>query len=321
MSRSTDLNDAKRAKKDEFYTRREEIEAELINYKEQFKGKSVYCNCDNPEYSEFWKFFKDVFYDWELKSLTATYYNKNGNSYVHRLEPNNAHCVSPLNGNGDFSSPECIELLKEADIVVTNPPFSQWRKYFAQLIEYKKDFIIIGNVNAITYKEFFPLLMENKVWMGASIHSGDRAFYVPDDYPLEADGCGIDEETGRKFIKVKGVRWFTTLDNKQHHEPLDLRGNYYDPEKYPHYDNYYAIEVSKTKNIPCDYDGVMGVPITFIDKYCPEQFEIVGVDVDLAGPVVVNGKEKPHPQRMYVNGKCLYARILIRNKHPEQPNK
>lgn len=187
---------------------------------------------------------------------------------------NKKNTMTLLDGDGDFRSSECVELLKEADIVVTNPPFSLFRDYVAQLIEYKKRFIIIGNVNAITYKEFFPLLKNNQVWIGASIHSGDRKFNVPDDYPLNAAGCGIDSD-GKKFIRVKGIRWFTNIDYKERHENLILYKNY-TPEGYPHFDNYDAINVDKTTDIPCDYDGIMGVPITFMDKYSPEQFEIVG---------------------------------------------
>ena len=175
-------------------------------------------------------------------------------------------------------------MLDEADIVVTNPPFSLFREYLATLMEHEKKFLIIGNINAVTYKEVFPLLMNNRIWIGASIHSGDRAFYVPDDYPLEAAGCGIDEQTGRKYIRVKGVRWFTNLDLKQRHEELILVKRY-DPEVYPRYVNFDAIEISKTTDIPYDYDGLMGVPITFLDKYSPEQFEIIGFSLDLAKPM------------------------------------
>lgn len=181
--------------------------------------------------------------------------------------------VKPLHGDGDFRSAECIELLKQADIVVTNPPFSLFREYVAQLIAYNKKFLIIGNQNAITYKEIFPLIKGNKLWLGCSIHSGDREFGVPDDYPLMAANSRIDEN-GKKYIRVKGVRWFTNLDYKERHEELILYKRY-NPEEYPKYDNYDAINVDKTADIPCDYDGVMGVPITFLDKYNPEQFEIV----------------------------------------------
>lgn len=213
--------------------------------------------------------------------------------------------------NGDFRSPECVELLKEATIVVTNPPFSLFREYVAQLIEYDKKFAIIGNMNATTYKEIFPLIRDNKVWYGVSITSGDRMFYVPDDYPLNASACGVDED-GRRFIRVKGVRWFTNLDNQKRHEPLDLIETY-NPTKYPKFDNYDAINVDKTLNIPVDYDGLMGVPITFMDKYCPEQFELI----DGIGRYSVMHNEETKKAGKYlsmVNGKAKYFRIIIRRK-------
>ena len=187
--------------------------------------------------------------------------------------------LTELEGDGDYRSEECLDLLREADIVVTNPPFSKFREYVGTLMDYEKKFIIIGNVNAITTKEVFNYMKDNRLWFGASIHSGDRAFYVPDDYPLNASGCGIDEN-GRKFIRVKGVRWYTNLDIKQRHEEM-IFVKRYSAEEYPKYDNYDAIEVGKTSDIPCDYAGIMGVPITFMDKYCPEQFDIIGRRGDL----------------------------------------
>lgn len=227
--------------------------------------------------------------------------DRNGN---HRIDPEEIG-INLLQGDGDFRSPECIELLKQADIVVTNPPFSLFREYLAQLIKYDKKFLIIGNMNAITYKETFPLLMNNKMWLGCSIHSGDRKFGVPDSYPLEAANCGIDEN-GQRFIRVKGVRWFTNLDYKERHEPMVLYKRF-SPEEYPHYDNYDAINVNAYSKIPMDYDGVMGVPITFMDHYCPDQFEILGLDRYV--------KDNPHyGHRFTLNGKETYARILIRKK-------
>ena len=215
--------------------------------------------------------------------------------------------IRQLKGDGDFRSAECIEILKEADIVVTNPPFSLFREYVAQLVKFDKKFLIIGNVNAITYKEVFPLFMRNEMWLGASIHSGDRKFGVPKDYPLNATGCGVDEN-GQRFIRVKGVRWFTNLDYPQRHETLPLYKKY-TPEEFPKYDNYDAINVNKTSDIPYDYDGVMGVPITFMDKYCPEQFEILGITNhgDMAGIPFANGNCFAE-----VNGKRMYVRIFIR---------
>lgn len=288
MAGNKNLTDAKKAKNDEFYTQRADIEAELSHYEKHFRNKIVYCNCDDPEESEFWKFFVRVFQPWGLKKLIATHYDPNEHNFSYKLEAmsdkNKKFTMyeepikTPLPCNGDFRSKACIKLLKEADIVVTNPPFSLFREYIAQLMKYEKKFVIIGNVNAVIYKEFFPLIKDNKVWIGPSIHSGDREFRVPSNYPLHAVGWRIDEN-GNKYIRVKGVRWFTNLDIKKRHVPIDLRGNYYKDheDEYPKYDNYDAINVDKVADIPIDYDGVMGVPITFIDKYCPEQFEILGM--------------------------------------------
>ncbi len=212
--------------------------------------------------------------------------------------------IGHLQGDGDFRSDECIEMLKQADIVVTNPPFSLFREYVAQLIQYDKKFIIIGSMNSSTYKEIFKLIKDNKLWLGVSIHSGDREFGVPDDYPLQAAGYRIDEH-GKKYIRVKGVRWFTNLDIKKRHEDLILYKKYKGNESdYPKYDNYDAINVDKTKEIPMDYAGAMGVPITFLDKYNPDQFEILGNEYDL-------NIEKG---RGYINGKRMYSRIFIKNK-------
>ncbi len=230
----------------------------------------------------------------------------------------NANTLALLNGErgkysaGDFRSKECVELLRQADIVVTNPPFSLFREYVKLLVDNDKKFLVIGNQNAVTYKEIFKLFMNNKIWLGVSIHSGDRKFNVPDDYPLTAATCGVDED-GRKFIRVKGVRWFTNLEHDQRHKPYDLTGSYErHREHYPRYDNYDAIEVSKTGDIPEDYFGVMGVPITFLDKYCPDQFEILGNSEMFAEPVTINGKLGTG--RFYINGKRMYDRILIRRR-------
>ena len=193
--------------------------------------------------------------------------------------------VKKLKGDGDFRSDECIEYLKQADIVVTNPPFSLFREYVALLMKYEKKFLIIGNVNAITYKEIFPLIQNDRLWLGVSIHSGDRKFYVPDNYPLRAAGCGVDDN-GRKYIRVKGVRWFTNLDHGKRHEKLILYRKYYgNEEDYPHYANYDAINVDKVADIPCDYFEEMGVPITYLDKHNPEQFEIIGASRWLGRPM------------------------------------
>ena len=195
-------------------------------------------------------------------------------SDVEELIKSDKNTLSLLKGDGDFRSDECIKLLKESDIVVTNPPFSLFNEYIAQLFQYKKDFLIIGNVNAINNRDIFPLVMDNKMWMGMSIHSGDREFRVPDSYPLNASNCRIDAN-GNKYIRVKGVRWFTNLDTKERHEKMILYKKY-NPEEYPRYFNYDGIDVNKTSDIPGDYKGYMGVPITFLDKYNPEQFKIIG---------------------------------------------
>lgn len=313
MAGNKTLTKAKEAKKDEFYTRYEDIQAEINHYEPHFKGKTVFCNCDDPFESNFCKFFLKNFNYLGLKRLICTSFatspvagsqlsifdednepviSKHGyvmdisevpmangrgvsDDDIYALLRSQKRGVKRLKENGDFRSAECIKYLKQADIVVTNPPFSLFREYVAQLIEYKKDFLIIGNVNAVTYKEIFPLIKDNILWMGASIHSGDRQFYVPDTYPLNAAGCGIDD-CGRKFIRVKGVRWFTNLDYARRHEELVLYKRYYGNEdEYPRYDNYDAINVDKTSDIPCDYFENMGVPITYLDKYNSDQFEIV----------------------------------------------
>ena len=269
------------------------------------------------------------------KAIVTKVYDKTGDGGVDMLDvaelfKTGENELAELKGDGDFRSEECLELLYEADIVVTNPPFSLFREYVSTLIDNNKQFIIIGNVNAIAYKEIFPLLKDDKMWIGASIHSGDRAFYVPDDYPMKASGCGIDED-GRRFIRVKGVRWYTNLDMKLRHDELILVKKY-NPEEYPKYENFDAIEVSKTADIPCDYPGVMGVPITFMDKYCPDQFKIIGLGItDLGKSIGVGDYDRKYKTPAsrdgtlyYVKdgkGVVPYARVLIQNKHPEEANK
>ena len=226
-------------------------------------------------------------------------------SDIELLLKSDKNVLTALDGDGDFRSEESIAFLKEADIVVTNPPFSLFREYVAQLIEYNKKFLIIGNINAVTYKEIFPLIKANKMWLGRSIHSGDREFRVPDDYPLNASGTRIDEE-GKKYIRVKGVRWYTNLDYEARHDNLILY-KHYTPEEYPKYDNYDAINVDKTNEIPNDYDGVMGVPITFLDKYNPDQFEIVAFRKGEDGKDLVFTQERERVQP--------YFRILVRRRY------
>jgi len=344
---SSALNTAKSAKNDEFYTQLTDIEKELRHYKEQFRGKVIFCNCDDPYESNFFKHFAMDFNALGLKKLIATCYagspiantqlslfdhetvedkttraphkieivkvddyNKDGAvdlADVELLLRNKKNVLTRLKGDGDFRSQECIELMKQADIVVTNPPFSLFREYVAQLMEYEKKFLIIGNVNAIIYKEIFPFVKDNKIWLGESIHNGDRKFGVPDYYPLDAAGCGVDEN-GYRFIRVKGVRWFTNIQTRtsKRLEELTLYKRY-SPKEFPKYDNYDAIEVAKVVEIPMDYDGVMGVPVTFLDKYNPEQFEIIGsnrgVDQDLNG---VYGRGS------FLNGKETFKRLFIR---------
>ena len=318
MAKNTNLTDAKKAKNDEFYTQIEDIEKELKNYKDFFRGKKVLCNCNdgklNGTWSAFAQYFSMNFEHLGLEKLTCVSYNENahGVKYVYCGDKNGNHIaddteweLSELKGHGDFSDEEGCQLMQECDVVVTNPPFSLFRDFVAQLMEYNKKFLIIGNMNAITYKEIFPLIKDNKLWLGASIKSGDRKFYVPDNYPLNASGCGIDEK-GKRFIRVKGVRWFTNIEDAKRNLSLDLYKKY-NPKDYPKYDNYNAINVNKTSDIPMDYDGVMGVPISFLDKYCPTQFEIVGLDRYVEGNTMPN-------KRMHINGKEIYARILIRRK-------
>lgn len=279
------------------------------------------------------------------KAVVTQVYDKMGDGGVDMLDVaelfrTGENELVELEGDGDFRSPECLALLDESDIVVTNPPFSLFRDYVAVLMEHRKHFIIIGNMNAITYKEIFPLIKENKLWLGASIHSGDRKFYVPDDYPLNASGCGIDED-GRRYIRVKGVRWYTNLDLKQRHEETILVKRY-SSELYPTYDNYEAIDVSKVSDIPCDYAGIMGVPITFMDKYNPDQFDIIGcadytgkygsddIGVGRIGEKWIETYRKNGGRGHYTanmtslvyydsdgNARNTFKRILVRNKHPE----
>lgn len=354
VASNKELNKANKAKKDEFYTMLADIEVELKHYRKHFKGKTVLCNCDDPFESNFFKYFAMNFNYLGLKKLIATCYrgspvlgeefeqlsifeldgeapkrhpykieiteviDANGDgavdlSDVAYLLRSKKNALTLLAGDGDFRSAECVEILKEADIVVTNPPFSLFREFVAQLVEYGKQFLIIGNVNAITYKEIFPLIKDNKLWMGYSIHSGDREFRVPDDYPLEAAGCRVDSE-GRKYIRVKGVRWYTNMDYIERHTDLDLWRSYSN-ESYPTYDNYRAIEIGATADIPEDYDGIMGVPITFLDKYNPDQFEIIGC-TESEGKGFSCGLwiEESKVAQPLISGERKYKRIFIRRR-------
>ena len=347
------LNHAFIVKKDEFYTQYEDVAREMMKYPGQLRGKTVLCNCDDPFESAFFRYFVLHFDELGLAGLTSTCYagssmagreypldggtgaykavvtevpgesltRPDGSLDLESLFAMSGNSLTHLDGDGDFRSEECEALLEEADIVATNPPFSLFREYMNQLERYKKDFIILGNMNAVTYREVFPLFRDNKVWYGESIRSGDRKFYVPDSYPLNAAGCGVDER-GRRFIRVKGVRWLTNLHSGKRHEPIDLTCSY-TPDEYPRYENYDAIEVGRTQNIPADYDGIMGVPITFLDRYCPDQFEIIMLangnartNVDSKTLAAVGYRQHPSDKGGVgiINGKRVYARILIRRK-------
>ena len=310
------LSNAKRAKNDEFYTQLSDIENELKHYKSHFAGKVVYCNCDDARKSNFFRFFQKKFNDYGLKKLVTTSYNEDGHGSVlvyegdtnsnGKLDDNEVK-VSELKGNGDFRSKECIELLKEADIVVTNPPFSLFREYIATLVQYNKKFLVIGNQNAITYKEIFPLIKENKLWTGNNMV---KTFRVP---KVTNKNCEV-LPNGEIIAKFGSICWFTNLDIKKRHEEIILYKKY-NEEEFPKYDNYDAIEVSKVCEIPKDYNGVMGVPITFLYRYNPSQFEIVDprgfTDIErLKSKNTMLIKDKDSA----INGKPTYARIAIRKK-------
>lgn len=315
MAGNTGLNRAARAKKDEFYTQLSDIENELRHYKEHFRGKTVLCNCDDPRISNFFHYFAYNFEHLGLKRLITVCYknqepdwfsmntceqaiwldyrgDKNGNCVP---DPNEIG-IQLLRGDGDFRSAECIELLKQADIVVTNPPFSLFREYVAQLMEYNKKFLIIGHQNAIHYKEIFPYIQNNQLWLGYGF-KGNAGHFIS---KYEDTATAGDHRAG--MIRVSGVTWFTNLEIQKRHEDIILF-KHYTPEEYPEYDNYSAINVNKTSEIPLDYDGIMGVPITFLDKYNPSQFEILGTSTA--------NMPKGAP---YVNGKRIYERILIQRK-------
>lgn len=343
MAGNNSLNAAMKAKQDEFYTQLDDIAKELKYYKQHFQGKVVLCNCDDPYESNFFKYFALNFNQLGLKKLIATCYNGspiagdelpllfeieetepkkiaykveinevkdyNGDGAINLADvqwliQNDKNVLSLLNGNGDFRSQECIELLKEADIVVTNPPFSLLREFILLLVEYNKQFLIIGHQNAIHYKDIFTLIKEDKIWLGYKF--GDMSFKVPDYFEPRATRYWVDSN-GQKWRSLGNVCWFTNLDIQKRQEELILYRKYV-PEEYPQYDNFDAINVDKTSEIPADFEGIMGVPVTFIDKYNPSQFEIINTST-IAMP-----KGAP-----YINGKRIYERILIRNKKPQKP--
>lgn len=321
------LHSAKSAANDEFYTQLKDIELEMYHYRNYFKGKHVFLNCDDPEYSNFYRYFNLNFEFLGLKQLTATHYDENKPTYRIDIYPDTKEKVqvyengltntgnkiellkgeiTPLKENGDFRSNEAIDILKESDVVVTNPPFSLFREYIAQLFEYNKDFIVIGNMNAITYKEIFPLIKNNELWLGVTRSgTGSMWFIVPNDAPYKK---GQKIENGIKYQTIGNSAWFTNVEHEKRHEKLILTETYEgNEENYPKYDNYNGIEVGKVKNIPLDYEGAMGVPITFLGKYNPDQFELIKF------------RKGDDEKDLTVNGEAPYFRILIKNKLPEKP--
>jgi Adenine-specific methyltransferase EcoRI len=334
-SLNTTLSKANKAKNDEFYTQLTDVEKELRHYTDQFRGKVVLCNCDDPYESAFFKYFAANFNQFGLKKLIATCYagspvsgtklplsvlsgksyrvditevpDANGDGSVNLLDVEwllkNKPIYAPLEGDGDFRSPECAALLDEADIVVTNPPFSLFREFIAMLVEHGKQFLVLGSLNAITYKNIFRLIMEDRLWLGYS-NGGKKWFRVPDSYDHTTTEAAIKVEGGVRYLSLNNITWYTNLDTSKRHEFITLYKQY-SPREYPTYTNYPAIEVSRVADIPMDYDDAMGVPITFLDKYNPEQFEILGESRQLTGSkrffILKDGK----PQEMY-------ARIAIR---------
>lgn len=288
MAANANLHKAKNEKNDEFYTQLTDVANELKHYRQHFAGKTVFCNCDDPTWSAFWKYFHLNFSVLGLKKLISTHYDKNEPTYKMEYEGGDddnieAGVKTPLEGNGDFRNQECLDLLDECDIVVTNPPFSLFREYVKTLMEHGKKFIIIGNQNAITYKETFPLIMNDEMRIGSQKGCISLFFEVPDDYVVPDSArkyceCHLGKEycAEHHMTYMRTACWFTNLDIQKHHERLVLWKEY-TPENYSQYDNYNAINVDKTSEIPKDYDGIMGVPITFLYQYSPDQFEIIGM--------------------------------------------
>lgn len=309
------LQKAKKSKSDEFYTQLSDIERELQYYKSCFAGKTVYCNCDNPHISNFFRYFVKNFHELKLKKVIASCYVSTDTDIFHNGGQNRGFYseytgiekvenveIKYFKGNGDFRSNESVNLLKQADVVVTNPPFSLFREFVAQLVQYDKLFLIIGNVNAITYKEIFDLIQRDKAWLGVNLGRGISGFIVPEHYKLYGTEVKVNEN-GQSIIATNGCLWLTNLENSQRHEDINLTKIYKDNEdKYPNYDNCKGINVNRTQDIPKDYHGLMGVPITFLHKYNPAQFEIVRF------------RKGDDGKDLRVNGKCPYFRILIRNR-------
>ena len=308
MSKNSNLHAAKSAKNDEFYTQLRDVEKEMNYYKDFFRGKKVLCNCNDDTWSSFFKYFSTNFENLELAKLTCVSYNEKAHGVKYVFDNQNIS-ITELKGHGDFRDDECRSLIDDADVVVTNPPFSLFRQFIVLMMEFKKKFIIVGNGNAVTYKEVFPYIKNNQIWMGASKGIGGKmSFYASDDYDNKHN---YYNEDGRKLAQVNNACWFTNIEHSKRHLPLDLY-KHYNSKDYPKYDNYDAIECSKTRDIPIYYDGVIGVPITFLDKFCPDQFEIVGCSYkfgDYCG-AHINGKNWSPS----VNNKNVYARIFIRHK-------
>ncbi len=313
------LHKAKKSKNDEFYTQFSDIEKELKYYKHHFKGKSVYCNCDDPRVSNFFHYFFENFEQLGIKRLIISCYKnqdcdlfeskqtEKGFFFIYSGEKGEKNTLIkknkiPFKGDGDFRSSESIELLKQCDIVVTNPPFSLFREHVGQLIEYNKKFLVIGNINAITYKEIFKLIKKNIVWLGIHLGRGISGFIVPQHYELYGTEARIGAN-GNRIISPNNCLWLTNLDNFQRHEYINLTKSYSESKnEYQKYDNYKGINVNKTKDIPCDYEEAIGVPITFLHKYNPKQFEIIKF------------RKGDDDKDLSINGKCPYFRILIKNK-------
>jgi len=331
MAGNKTLARAKDTKNDEFYTQLSDIEKELKYYKEYFKGKTIFCNCDDPETSNFWLYFELNFSVFGLKKLVATHYEKEKPSYKLELVKDENEdgkidkldiVKTKLRQNGDFRSPECIEILKEADIVITNPPFSLFIEYLLQLIEYNKKFIIIGNLNATHYKEIFPLIRDNKIWLGNTNFNGGATYFIGSKDLYDPKKMSNPKHAyikdGKLYWRVNGVRWFTNIETKVRSEELILY-KHYTPEEYPSYFNYDGIDVNNINDIPIDYMGNMGVPDSFLQRYNPNQFEIVGLGCGNMAKEI--GVEKNHRGRTDIafydkNGtpKCPYSRIIVRRK-------
>ena len=307
-SKNINLQKAKNTKNDEFYTQLKDIEREVINYKDQLKNKVIYCNCDNSEWSNFYKYFKDNFKDLGIKELISTYYEEGNITYktiFNGIEENKTALI----GNGDFRSNECLEILKASDVVITNPPFSLFREYIALLMKHNKKFIVIGAKGAIAYKKIFSLVKDNKIWLGVNKNNGTMCFSTNID--------GTD-------LKSVPAYWYSNIDHHKKHEFLDLEDNYYHSSLYPKYVNHNSIEVGKISKIPCDYDGLMGVPITIFQHYNPEQFEIVGISDTLAKPmkdIAVEGSYTKGGKKFYIDNndgtyRRMYSRVVIRLRNP-----